>query len=131
MPCPLLIISQSDYLIQIIEINSRTYWQTLQTQISWLLQKPTDLGLHCLQRQDISGFSRTRVNINDLHCLQKQDISEFSRTRVNINDARLDSDQQFNNTPVTPAPFPPPPTAPLMQGKVGFAGAMYYFVFLL
>ena len=25
-------------------------------------QKPTDLDLHCLQRQDISGFSRTRVN---------------------------------------------------------------------
>ena len=30
-------------------------------QISWLLQKPTDLDLHCLQRQDIYGFSRTRV----------------------------------------------------------------------
>ena len=28
---------------------------------SWLLQ-PTDLDLHCLQRQGISGFSRTRVN---------------------------------------------------------------------
>ena len=27
------------------------------------LQKPTDLGLHCLQKQDISGFSRTRVNL--------------------------------------------------------------------
>ena len=26
---------------------------------SW---KPTDLDLHCLQRQGISGFSRTRVN---------------------------------------------------------------------
>ena len=24
-------------------------------------QKPTDLDLHCLQKQDISGFSRTRV----------------------------------------------------------------------
>ena len=33
----------------------------MQIQISWLLQKPTDLDLHCLQRQDISGFSRTRV----------------------------------------------------------------------
>ena len=37
--------------------------QTVQIQISWLLQKPTDLDLHCLQRQDISGFSRTRVNM--------------------------------------------------------------------
>ena len=34
----------------------------MQIQISWLLQKPTDLDLHCLQSQGISGFSRTRVN---------------------------------------------------------------------
>ena len=34
----------------------------MQIQVSWLLQKPTDLDLHCLQRQGISGFSRTRVN---------------------------------------------------------------------
>ena len=27
-------------------------------------QKPTDLDLHCLQRQDISGFSRTRQMAN-------------------------------------------------------------------
>ena len=33
----------------------------MQIQISWLLQKPTDLDLHCLQRQGTSGFSRTRV----------------------------------------------------------------------
>ena len=34
-------------------------------ECSWLLllQKPTDLDLHCLQRQGISGFSRTRVKI--------------------------------------------------------------------
>ena len=36
----------------------------MQIQISWLLQKPTDLDLHCLQSQDISGFSRTRVKLN-------------------------------------------------------------------
>ena len=34
----------------------------MQIQIGWLLQKPTDLDLHCLQRQNIFGFSRTRVN---------------------------------------------------------------------
>ena len=28
-----------------------------------LAQKPTDLDLHCLQRQDISGFSRTGVKV--------------------------------------------------------------------
>ena len=33
----------------------------MQIQISWLLQKPTDLDLYCLQRQGISGFSRTGV----------------------------------------------------------------------
>ena len=36
----------------------------MQIQISWLLQKPTDLDLHCLQRQGISGFSRSRVKTN-------------------------------------------------------------------
>ena len=61
MPHPLLIVSQSDSFIQIIYINSHFEWQTVQIQISWLLQKPTDLDLHCLQRQGIQGFSRTRV----------------------------------------------------------------------
>ena len=54
-------VSQSDSLIEIVNVNSHTKWQTVQIQISWLLQKPTDLDLHCLQRQGISGFSRTRV----------------------------------------------------------------------
>ena len=39
----------------------------MQIQISWLLQKPTDLDLHCFQRQDISGFSRTRVKANSIN----------------------------------------------------------------
>ena len=37
----------------------------MQIQISWLLQKPTDLGLHCLQMQSISRFSRTKDNMID------------------------------------------------------------------
>ena len=37
MPCPFL-FSQSDYLIQIIDINSYTELQTVQIQISWLLR---------------------------------------------------------------------------------------------
>ena len=61
MHIPFQIFSQSDYLIQIVNINSHSDWQTVQIQISWLLQKPTDLDLHCLQRQGISGLSRTRV----------------------------------------------------------------------
>ena len=33
------------------------------------LASPTDLDLHCLQRQGISGFSRTRVKqANLIHC---------------------------------------------------------------
>ena len=34
----------------------------MEIQTSWLLQKPTDLDLHCMQKQGLSGFSRTRVN---------------------------------------------------------------------
>ena len=30
---------------------------------NWLLQKSTDLEPYCLQRQGISGFSRTMVNL--------------------------------------------------------------------
>ena len=63
MPRPLPVFSQSDYLIQAVDINSHTEWQTVQIQKSWLLQKPTDLDLHCLQRQGISALSRTRVKI--------------------------------------------------------------------
>ena len=68
----------------------------MQIQISWLLQKPADLDLHCLQRQGISGFSRTRVykKFPTSKCffpsavekrVDKRDIqiSRFSRTRVN------------------------------------------------
>ena len=61
MPRSLLIFSQSDYLIQVVDTNSNTEWQTVQIQISWLLQKPTDLDLQCLQRQGISEFSNTKV----------------------------------------------------------------------
>ena len=39
----------------------------MQIQISWLLQKPTYLDLYCLQKQGISGFSRTRVKKNLLN----------------------------------------------------------------
>ena len=55
MPCPLLIFSQSGYLIQIVVINLHTWWQTVQIQISWRLKKPTDLDLHCLQNRVYPG----------------------------------------------------------------------------
>ena len=38
MPCPLPTVSQSDCLIQIVDINSHTEWQTVEIQISWPLQ---------------------------------------------------------------------------------------------
>ena len=50
IPRPCLIFSQSGYLIKVVDTNSNTLLQTVQIQISWLLQKPTDLDLHCLQR---------------------------------------------------------------------------------
>ena len=37
MPPPLLIVSQSDSLLQIVDINSHTEWQTVQIQISWFI----------------------------------------------------------------------------------------------
>ena len=40
---------------------------TVQIQISCLLHKPTDLDQHCLQRQSISGFSKTRVNFDNIY----------------------------------------------------------------
>ena len=64
IPRPLLIFSISEYLIQMVYINSHIEWQTVQIQISWLPQKPTDLDPHCLQRQGISGCSITRVKFD-------------------------------------------------------------------
>ena len=61
MPRPLMILSQSGYLIHVVDINSDTKCQTVQIQIDWLHQKLTDLDQHCLQRQGISRLSRTRV----------------------------------------------------------------------
>ena len=63
MPRPLLIFSQSDYLIQFIDIDSHTKWQTLQIQITWLLQKPNYLDLYWFQRQGISGSARQELRV--------------------------------------------------------------------
>ena len=40
-------------------------------------QKPTDLDLHCLQRQDISGFSRTRVMPLQIECIFQPKIVDI------------------------------------------------------
>ena len=68
MPRPLLIFSQSDYLIQDVDINSRNEWQTVQIQISWLLKKPTDLDLHCFIRQGRSCLAREGLTAF-MHCM--------------------------------------------------------------
>ena len=57
----LVILNKLRCHTQIVDINSHTEWQTVQIKISGLLLKPTDLDLHCLQKQSISGFSRTRI----------------------------------------------------------------------
>ena len=62
----------------------------MQIQISWLLQKPIDLDLHCLQRQDISGFSRTRVKSLSVYlkCIMKYpyqpSVSSYSIITKNV-----------------------------------------------
>ena len=59
MPRPLLIFSQSDYLFQVVANRYKfTYLMTNSAdpdQLASLLKKPTDLDLHCLQRQDYPG----------------------------------------------------------------------------
>ena len=52
LPRPLLISSQSDYLIRVFNKYSHISWQTVQIQISWLLH------LHCLLRQGMSCLTR-------------------------------------------------------------------------
>ena len=58
LPCPLLIFSQSVYLIRVVDTNSNTEWQAVQIQIRpvgfWLLQKPTGLDLQFA----ITGYMR-------------------------------------------------------------------------
>ena len=39
MPHPLLIFNQSNCMIQVVDTNSYTEWQTMQIQISWLLHQ--------------------------------------------------------------------------------------------
>ena len=55
MPRLLLIFSQSGYLFPTVAINLHTWWQTVQIQIRWLLQKPTDLDLHSLKNRMYPG----------------------------------------------------------------------------
>ena len=81
MPSPLLIFSQSDYLVQVVDTGSNTEWQTVKIQISWLLQNPTDLDLHCLQKEGTSGFSRTRVKLWPLFSVQYLIYIDISRAR--------------------------------------------------
>ena len=62
MPHPLLIFSQSDYLIQVVDTN-----------------------LHSLTNSaDPDQLASSEANWLDLQCLQKQGISRFSRTRLII-----------------------------------------------
>ena len=45
-------------------------------------QKPTDLDLHCLQRQGISGFSRARVKLcNNKHQIPLRGAPNYAYPR--------------------------------------------------
>ena len=55
--CPLLIVSQSEYLIHIDGTNSHSSWQTVQ------IQKSTQWSGLTLFAKVISGISRTRVKL--------------------------------------------------------------------
>ena len=63
MPHPVLVFSQLNYLIQIVDINCILNGKQCRSRMVGFF-KPTDLDLHCLQRQDMFGFSRTRVKLH-------------------------------------------------------------------
>ena len=51
----LLLISnpgQSDFFIKVVDINSHTWWQTVQIQISWLLDTSVAFYTVCLGRDN-------------------------------------------------------------------------------
>ena len=90
MPHPLLISSQSDYLIQVFDRNSYIFkWQTVQIQISWLLKKPTDLDLHCLLRQGMSCSAREGLKVrrqwHEFLELIKDNIKSFCKPYPAVN----------------------------------------------
>ena len=63
------------------------------------MQKPTDLDLHCLQRQGISGFSGTRVSRIVIISASSQGSGNDDRRHVNVViDQVLSVDQQKGNT---------------------------------
>ena len=80
MPHPLIhvIVSQSDYLIQAVDTNSTTEWQTMQLQISWLLKTPTDLDLHCCKGTAYLGPAGWGLN----HIFQFRIINNLSFVKL-------------------------------------------------
>ena len=68
----------------------------MQIQISWLLHKPTDLDLHCLQRKAISGLCRTRVNTRQsegqLYSLLQNDNGAASKFKAQTGGFNCDLD---------------------------------------
>ena len=81
----------------------------MQIQISWRLKKSIVPILHCLQRQGISRFSRTRVNILGVvfHSNYIVALPTFHKMRIIIENEQqheekyylieLRSDVTFNN----------------------------------
>ena len=69
---PLKILTPATFICQPIRLLDPgcwykfIYWMTNSADPDQLasLKKPTDLDLHCLQRQGISGFSMTRVKVS-------------------------------------------------------------------
>ena len=69
---PLLILSQSGYLIQIVDINLHTWWQTVQIQISWL-QSLAILNLY------VAPMLPIKILFNPIYGLGGDVVWRFSR----------------------------------------------------
>ena len=136
MPCPLLIFSRLDYLIQVVDTNSPSKWQTTQTQVSWLLQKPTDLDWHCLQKQGISGISRTRVNIKFCILAARRSARKARESRSDETTSPPAKGRRVDSSPggdLAPLPSSPAGPADMQNGEESLfssppqsrAGGMY------
>ena len=60
------------------------------------MQKATDLDLHCLQMQRISGFSRTRVKIDkSRHILLVAGTMEKNDSFLNFHESVVEPHQNY------------------------------------
>ena len=96
MPHPLLIFSRSDYLIQVVDTNLHTLHQTVQIQMSWLLQKPTDLDVQFAKNgRAYPGSAGPGLKNNIFHQKEQRHCKKKRETYSVINIISLNSENRI------------------------------------